>query len=434
MPFLSKLPVPLRHLFVYVAGIFIYPPFVRWLEQEPQSKSEDTMQFLNSALLCLFVGAAFASTQNDNGIQAKKNSLRSATSANQKTVASTTAKNEADMFSSMLQPHSIQTFQLRPTSTLLFEGDDDVAENYGRNDNDESEKLNGEQRKLLQRMVDNAHGVYGALRHLSADDLADSVDDMVIDDTTRRLVAKHNQLLEQFNTERHLSRFARYERNMAVQRTRRQLDDQNKEEVDVDDAATAITEAAVETLYEGVLPVLTKPANVTETNEDLTEDASSASLCSANDRCVAQGLTGQCCPTNSGTYLACCPQSDGTDTTSSSAPDIIPPPPGSDVEAPAVSLSSPHEPESPIIDNAPVDPVMAEASAIIDDLFDGENPDMVDIIEEEHEEEEAFKEMAEAAGIIPVEEEEQLTGGRLNSYQTTPLGQGYGTHCKFCCV
>ena len=385
------------------------------------------MKFLNSALLCLLAGAACASTQNENGITAQKNSLRSAAAAKQKT-ASTTAKNEADMFTDLLQPHSIQTFQLRPTSTLLFEDDSAMESsanniNGGKNSNDE------QRRKLLQRTVGNAHGVYGTLRHLSAEDMTDSYGDVVDDDTTRRLVAKHNQLLEQFNAERHLSRFERYERNMAVQ-GRRQLDDQNKEEVDVEDAATAITEAAVETLYEGVLPVITEPANVTEPNEDLTGDASSASLCSANDQCVAQGLTGQCCPTNSGTYLACCSKSDAADAaaSSSSAPDIIPPPPGSDVEAPVVSLSSPHEPESPIIDNAPVDPVMAEASAIIEDLFDGENPDMVDIIEEEHEEEEAFKEMAEAAGIIPVEEEEQLTGGRLNSYQTTPLGQGYGTH------
>ena len=383
------------------------------------------MAFLNFALLCLLVGAVGAT---------QKNSLRSALAANQKTFASTTAKNEADVFTNLLQPHSIQTFQLRPTSTLLFEGDDGMESlasgtNGGKMLNDEH------RRKLFQHMVGNAHGVYGTLRHLSAEDMADGVDGMVIDDTTRRLMARHNQLLEQFNSERHLSRFERHERNMAVQRTGRLLDDQNKEEVEVDveDAATAITESAVETLYEGVLPVITEPANVTESNEDLAEDAaSSASLCSANDQCVAQGLTGQCCPTTSGTYLACCPQSDVAETTasSSSAPEIIPPPPGSDVEAPVVSASSPHEPEAPIIDNAPVDPAMAEASAIIEDLFDGENPDMVDIIEEEHEEEEAFKEMAEAVGIIPVEEEEQLTGGRLDSYQTTPLGQGYGTHCK----
>ena len=423
MPFFDQTSGP-SPSFVFRGG-HIYPPFCALagcVEKESQTEGKDTMKFLNSAWLYLLVGVACALTQNDNGIPAQKNSLRSAAAAKQKT-ASTTAKNEADMFTDLLQPHSIQTFQLRPTSTLLFEGDS--AMESSANSNNGGEKLNDEQRrKLFQHMV----GVYGTLRHLSAEDMVDGVGDMAIDDSTRRLVAKHNQLLEQFNAERHLSRFERYERNMAVQ-GRRQLDDQNKE-VDVDDAATAIAEAAIET-YEGVLPVITESANVTESNEDLTGDASlSASLCSANDQCVAQGLTGQCCPTNSGTYLACCSKNDEAGAaTSSSALDIIPPPPGSDVEAPVVSLSSPHEPEPPIIiDNAPVDPAMAEASAIIEDLFDGENPDMVDIIEEEHEEEEAFKEMAEAAGIIPVEEEEQLTGGRLNSYQTTPLGQGYGTH------
>ena len=218
---------------------------------------------LNSALICLLVGVVDAS--HDNGITTPKNSLRS---ANQKTVASTTAQNEVDVFTNLLQPHSIQTFQLRPMATLLFEGDAGVETSAIGNNGDKN--LNDEhRRKLLQHMVGNAHGVYGTLRRLSAEDMADNIGDVVIDVTTRRLVAKHNQLLEQFNAERHLSRFERHERNMAVQRTGRQLDDQNKEEVDVEDAATAITEAAVETLYEGVLPVITEPANDSESKPSI---------------------------------------------------------------------------------------------------------------------------------------------------------------------
>jgi len=362
-------------------------------------------------LPCLLLVDAVSAAAGD-----KTNGLRS---AHPKPATAKKNEAEADMFANLLQPHSVQTFPLRPTSALMFEVSDDL--DYSAINHNEH------RRKLLQSLIvrGDAHGIYGTLRRLSAADLTDASDPAAaaVDDDVvmRRLIDRHNQLLGRFNAERHLSRFERHERERKEmqRRPQRQLEEAT-EGVDVDDAATAITEAAVEMLYEGVLPVVTEPATVAE----------AASLCSANDQCVAQGLTGQCCPTDSGTYLACCSGNaeDASSMVAPPQPDIIPPPPGSDVEAPVVS---PHEPEPPIVDTAPADPALAEASAIIEDLFDGENPDMVDIIEEENEEEEAFKEMAEAAGIIPVEEEDTLTGGRLDSYQTTPLGQGYGTHCKF---
>ena len=398
-----------------------------------------------AALLCLLFGAELVSVfaKSNNNMSSLRRSGQHKTAAATEaagTASETTKRNGVKMFASLLQLHSVQTFTLRPTSTLLFEADH--GEDIDKNSTPHDERRQTLLKALLASDQSDhaaaAHGVYGTLRRL--------VDaDMFIEDgrdisSLRQLMDRHNALLDQFNSERHLSRFERHVREMQRSgrrrkgRERRVLQEE-KENADVNEAATAITEAAVETLYEGVLPVITEPAMQEDEGEE-------ASLCSANARCEAQGLTGRCCPTIDGAYLACCSGDDAV-APMMSDPEILPPPPGSDVEAPVVTSkatapaggndgtsTSPHEPETPIVDKRPVDPAMAEASAIIEDLFDGMNPDMVDIIEEEHGEEEAFKEMAEAAGIISVEEEETLAGGRLDSYQSSPLGQGYGTHCK----
>ena len=398
------------------------------------------------ALLCLLFGVVSA---NDMRRSLRHSGQHKTAAAGLGTDSETTKINEVETFAGLMQPHSIQTFTMRPTSTLLFEADH--VEDTGR----ENSRPGDEYRQTLLKALlasdqsDHAaaaaHGVYGTLRRLSEVDLI--LEDGRDMSSLRRLVDQHNALLDRFNSERHLSRFERHEREMQRRQRRRRegrerrVLHEEKENTDVDEAAVAITEAAVETLYEGVLPVITEPAM--QEGEDEGEEVS---LCSANAQCEAQGLTGRCCPTIDGAYLACCP-GDDAGAPMVSAPEIFPPPPGSDVEVPNVTAkattpdggnggndgtsTAPHEPKAPIVDNRPVDSTMTEASAIIEDLFDGENPNMIDIIEEEHEEEEAFKELAEAVGIIPIEEEETLAGGRLDSYQTSPLGQGYGTHCKF---
>eukprot|EP00562_Extubocellulus_spinifer_P002097 CAMPEP_0178484298 /NCGR_PEP_ID=MMETSP0696-20121128/7680_1 /TAXON_ID=265572 /ORGANISM="Extubocellulus spinifer, Strain CCMP396" /LENGTH=284 /DNA_ID=CAMNT_0020111847 /DNA_START=168 /DNA_END=1018 /DNA_ORIENTATION=+ len=190
------------------------------------------------ALLLLLPVAAADATRaglrhNAAVVVSKEENLRTlASSAAEAATSKTEVLLHTATASVQIQSPHIHTLELRPTSTLLFA--DDLLDLWHTHGGGGSSNAGRSDRDLLERqnyMYDGAHGVYGTLHRLSPltattnsnnndnDSGGSSAVGGAVDtgasSRSRELrdkIERHNQLLDQFNSERHLSRFERFER------------------------------------------------------------------------------------------------------------------------------------------------------------------------------------------------------------------------------